>query len=146
MIAESWGSWGVPLSLNWTGAAAACPPRVRGSGPTCPYTASAQLSEDRRTLYLRVSSSVSVDSNIRVLLRGKPLEGAVNVTTLNATDVNAANSPADPEAIRPHNSRAIFSGDGWWSRIDPVGVAAEARMLPANSFSVFSIEMQTLPS
>merc|ERR1712160_208664 len=114
MIADTWASKGLNVSVSTEVPAT-------GKGPQSP-SASAQLSDDGKTVYVRVA----VDTATTVVLQfnGKPLSGVVKRTTISALNKDAANSPGDPTFISPVASTVDLQNDG--------SVA-----VPSNSFTVF---------
>merc|ERR1712113_436192 len=87
-------------------------------------SASAQLSDDGHSVYVRVAVSAATTVNLR--LHGDPVSGHVKQTTISAANLEDANSPRDPTFVSPVSSTAIFQEDG-------------SIALPANSFSVLEV-------
>lgn len=109
MISNTWASKGVAIT-------------VAGGGTS----ASAQLSDDSKTVYVRVASTPG--GKVQITLKGFPYRGTANATTISASDLNAANSPANPTYISPEPFVATFGSDG-----------TSQNAVPENSFTVFEI-------
>ena len=127
MISSTWANKGLPLNLTWPGSDRGCRQRVSASGPTCPYTASSQLSDDGKTVFVRFTASAG--ANVTLALNGKFVasssHGSVKQTTINAANISASNTPADPDRVQPR-------------QIDIAG-SIRSFKVPSNSFTVFEI-------
>jgi hypothetical protein len=97
---------------------------IDGAGALPPVVASTQLSDDGTTAYVRVAASAA--ASVTLTLKGAPVTGQVKMTILQADDLNAANSPANPTAISPQASTFEVAAGG-------------AISIPANSFVVFEV-------
>ena len=96
-----------------------------------PYAASAQLSDDGKALTVQVVNDRATPGSIVIALSGGfAPTGAVTIWTLNSTDVEGGNTPAQPTLISPTQT----SAPAW-------PAAGLALTLPGNSFTIVTASM-----
>lgn len=144
MIADTWATKGLAATIVNDGGAAAFGAasaardanvngnvdgvdQVPGSA-----SASAQVSDDGKTVYVRVTSTKA--DAVSLSINGKSFAGHVKQTTISAADLNDANPASDPTKIRPQSTEHTLT---------PAAAAAggAALSVEANSFTIFELSL-----
>ena len=90
------------------------------------YSASAQVSDDRRSLTIQVVNPQPTVGNVTLLVTGFTASGPATVSTLSSTNVDGGNTASQPTLIAPVATSASWSN------------GAVTLLLPPNSFTVVS--------
>jgi len=76
-----------------------------------PYPTSAQKTLDNKILNIRMVNNQGNAGSVSLTLTGFTASSTVNVLTLSSSNVNAANTPANPTAVSPVRSQITFNGN-----------------------------------